>query len=648
MNMRTDAPALRFISILPQFLGRPEYLAKLIAERHKRTGITDYAMSYPLHPQGDDVMAKIRLQAELFRNLKPLVANLPIRLGILFQSMVGHGGPWANTPGKFTVQRLVMPNGTTSIRCCPADPVFREYIRDAVTLLVKEGPMFVLTDDDLRMSDMTCMCERHLAMVSERMGRNYTREELASELENAQPHAEVSRIFEEVMETTMNDLCRIVREAIDSVNPMLACGCCIIGSRLDYAENQLNAVRGTKTTETFMRLSNSQYREGPIKDMCRVQATTGYQVVNLRNKGFDLLDESDTCPHNRFSKTARTMHLHIVSALFQGVDGGKLWFDQSSCPMREISRPYEDIFGAHQGFYRELHRLVSQWKPQGLFTPIPQIDREPLPHKGTIYSSIPDWINSCYAKCGFPTFYERFNYNGIRLLAGDQINYFTDDELKTMLSGRVIVDSQAALLLTKRGLDKLTGVTAEERPFEVSSEAGLMDNWSVALGNEGPFLTAKPGAAVLTDAILRAYAGAQPIPVMPASVYYENALGGKVITSALALAKTYDIRYLNPARKLQYIDWLRRLGGVPAFLPDMQDLKLFCGTLPDGALLCGIFNFSYDPFPVRITLEKRPAEILRLMPEGDFAPVPFQWQDGTAALDITLQPAELVALICKP
>ena len=114
----------------------------------------------------------------------------------------------------------------------------------------------------------------------------------------------------------------------------------------------------------------------------------------------------------------------------------------------------------------------------------------------------------------------------------------------------------------------------------------------------------------------------------------------------MALAKTYDIRYLNPARKLQYIDWLKRLGGVPAYLPDMQDLKLFCGTLPDGALLCGVFNFSYDPFPVRITLEKRPAKILRLMNDGDFAPVTFQWQDGTAVLDITLQPAELVALTC--
>ena len=393
-----------------------------------------------------------------------------------------------------------------------------------------------------------------------------------------------------------------------------------------------------------MRLSNSQYREGAIKDMCRVQATTGYQVVNLRNKGFDLLDESDTCPHNRFSKTARTMHLHIVSALFQGVDGGKLWFDQSACPLREISRPYEDIFGSHQGFYRELHRLVKSWKPVGLFTPIPQIEREPLPHKGTIYSSIPDWINVCFAKCGIPTFYERFDYDGIRLLTGEQVDYFTDDELKTMLSGKVIIDSTAALLLTKRGFDKLTGVTATEQPFEVSAEIGLMDNWSTALGNEGAFFTAAPNATVLTTAIFRAYSGAPKKDVMPASVYYENALGGRVITSAMALAKTYDIRYLNPARKLQYIDWLKRLGGVPAYLPDMQDLKLFCGTLSDGALLCGIFNFSYDPFPVRITLEKRPAEILRLMPEGDFAPMPFQWQDNTAALEQTLQPAELAAV----
>ena len=644
MDIRTDAPPLRFISIIPQFLHRPEYLATLIKERLERTGITDYALSYPLHPQGDDVMAKVYLQAELFRELKPLVSHLPIRLGILFQSLIGHGGPWANTPGKFNIQRLVQPNGQTSIRCCPADPVFRDYVRQAVTTLVKEGPDFALTDDDLRLSDMTCMCERHLHAVSQRMGHKYTREELVAELENAKPHAKISAVFEEVMETSTNDLCRIVREAIDSVNPKLACGCCIIGSRLDYAEKQLNAVRGSQTTETFMRLSNSQYREGPIKDLCRVMATTGYQVINLRHKGFDLLDESDTCPHNRFSKTARTMHLHITSALFQGLDGGKLWFDQSSCPMREISRPYEDIFGKHQGFYRELHRLVSQWKPMGLFTPIPGIDREPLPHKGTIYSQIPDWNNQCYAKCGFPTFYERFDYEGIRLLSGGQIDYFTDDELKIMLSGKAIVDSPAALELTQRGFSDLTGVTASDRPYEVSSETGLSDTWRTALGSEGPFLCAADDATVLTTAQFIPYAGAPQTTVMPGSVYYRNRLGGQVITSALALAKTYDIRYLNPARKLQYIAWLQRLGGVPAFLPDMQDLKLYCGKLPDGSLLCGIFNFSYDPFPVRITLACKPHDILQLAPEGDFKPVSHSWEASTALLNLTLQPAELAVV----
>ena len=56
-----NLPKPFFISIIPNFAGKEEYLADLIRNRNKETGIEYFAMSYPLHPQGDDVYDKVRI-----------------------------------------------------------------------------------------------------------------------------------------------------------------------------------------------------------------------------------------------------------------------------------------------------------------------------------------------------------------------------------------------------------------------------------------------------------------------------------------------------------------------------------------------------------------------------------------------------------
>ena len=72
-----------FISIIPNFADREAYLADLIRNRYQTTGIEYYAMSYPLHPQGDDIYDKVKIQKRSFRKLKELLKNEPgIKLGI--------------------------------------------------------------------------------------------------------------------------------------------------------------------------------------------------------------------------------------------------------------------------------------------------------------------------------------------------------------------------------------------------------------------------------------------------------------------------------------------------------------------------------------------------------------------------------------
>ena len=659
--IRTDAPALHFISIIPAQVGHADRLAKLIHERRKRTGIRRYAMSFPLHPQGSDPMAKPRILAGLFRELKPLLAGEDLELGILFQATVGHGGYWNLTPdNKLAAQRIIKSDGTETIRSCPFDPVFLDYIEQTIRTVVQEKPDFTLGDDDMRMFNDTCYCPHHLAAMQRKTGKLYTREELAPLIQNAPAHDPLAKAFEDIQIEGMEMLCRTIRKAIDSVDPSITCGCCIVGNRRDYAERELAALAGPNT-RPFLRISNSYYLEGPIKNMAAVDLRTARQTVPFKALGIDLLDESDTCPHNRYSKSARTMNLHIISGIAHGVDGGKLWLDAGMGPHPDTAERYEAVLAKHQGQYRELHRLIGQWQPVGPITHIPPLDREPYPARGMDFGES-DWGKFCLGQSGIPVYYGDMRTPGIHLLAGNQVDYYTDDELRGMLSEAALIDGDAAVRLTRRGFADLLGVKADfPETASRATDSYVASGYAVKGNSEAsnlvrgrslsfsardntPFLTALDGAEILSEVRFSPHLGATPEPVMPGSTFFRNSRGGRVIVTCMNVKDWTPMMVLNPGRKLHHLEYFKLLGGLPAYLPAMQDAKLICGKLPDASLLCIVFNYSYDPLDLEIAVERMPGKIFELMPEGDFREVEFARKGNGIVIPRALEPAQYAIL----
>ena len=641
MNPAMKLPKPLFVSIIPNFAGEEEYLAKLIRERYKKTGITDYAMSYPQHPLGDDIYDKTRIQKASFRKLKALLEDeKEIRLGILFQTTLGHGGYWNLAPQcAIEADKILKADGTETHRCCPLDQRFLDYIYNCVAMLCEERPAFTLGDDDMRMFDGTCYCDRHVKMISEMLGKEYTREELAAAVENAGPHDPVTIAFEKAQIKAMEKLSETMRKAIDSVDRSITCGCCIVSTRYDYAEMETRVLAGGNLP--ILRISNAQYLEAHVKNDAYTHSTTGFQVVNARNWGFKLLDESDTCPHNRYSKSARTMHLHITGGLLSGLDGGKLWLDQGAHPLREVSRPYEKILSENQYFYRQVLHISKTWTPAGGVIHIPSLDREPYPDKGQFFTSHGNWSMHCFAKTGFPVRFEDTSFKGgISLLSGGQIDYYTDEELRDMLSHAALIDGPAAVKLTERGFAEMMGVKAEniapKGNVEELKSSGVRMGFLAA--NATPTLTALPGTEVLSEVLFAQYKGCTPELCMPGSTFFTNASGGKVIVSAINLKEWHYMHVLNPGRKLQYIEFLKRLGGVPCYLPDLQDARISCGFMPDGALVCGVFNYSYDPLELKFAVEKMPQKIERLTSYGMWDEIPFSALDNIAETALQLEP----------
>ena len=630
MNNSVNLPKPFFVSIIPHFPGEEEYLAQLIAERFKKTGITDYAMSFPLHPQGDDIYDKVKIQKETFRKLKALLAGeKEIRLGILFQTTLGHGGYWNLAPQcGIEADKILKADGSETHRCCPLDQRFLDYIYNCIATLCEERPAFTLGDDDMRMFDGTCYCDRHVKMVSEMLGREYTRQELADAIANAAPHDPVAIAFEKAQINAMEKLSQTMRKAIDSIDPSISCGCCIVSTRYDYAEMETRVLAGG--TEPFLRISNAYYLEGAPKEEVWRNASTGFQVVNARKWGFKLLDESDTCPHNRYSKSARTMHQHITSGLLMGLDGGKLWLDQGAYPLREVSRPYEKILSENQYFYRQVLHIRKNWTPAGGVIHVPALDREPYPVKGQHFFNGGDWNSCCFGKMGFPVRYEDTAFKGgISLLSGGQSDYYTDEEIREMLSGAALIDGAAAVKLTARGFGAMMGAealeTAPRGSVEVQKSTGIRMGFLAAKNT--PVLKALPGSEVLSEVFFSQYKGGASEFTMPGSTFFTNAAGGKVIVTAMNIKEWHYMHVLNPGRKEVYTEFLRRLGGVPCYLLEQQDARINCGFMPDGALVCAVFNYSADPLKIRLAVEKAPRQVERLSSCGMWEPI-ASYADG--------------------
>ena len=643
MKATAEPPKPFFISIIPNFAGKEEYLADLIRNRFRETGIEYFAMSYPLHPQGDDIFDKVKIQKASFHKLKDLLKDDPeIKLGILFQTTLGHGGYWNLTPQcAIEADRIVKADGTETHRCCPLDSRFLDYIRHCVGTLCEEHPDFTLGDDDMRMFDGTCYCERHVKQISEMTGKSFTRETLAAAVVSAGPHDPVAEAFEKAQIESMRKLCKAVREAIDAVDPAIPCGCCIVCGRYDYAEIESLELAGN--TRPFLRIGNATYLEGALRDAIWRDADTGCQVTNMKGKDIRLLDESDTCPHNRFSKSARTMHAHITAGLLRGLDGGKLWLDQSTYPLRDISRPYEKILGKHQGFYSRIMEIVRNWNPAGCVINVPPLDREPFPAVGTHFCDQCFWPVFCFGRTGIPVYYDDVHAGGIHLLSSGQIDHYTDEELHAFLSEAALIDGPAAVKLTERGFAELIGVNAEYKPFIGNRETDCVSGIGVGFlaAGDTPFLTPLAKTEALSKVYSSQYSGAPEKEIMPGSTFFRNELGGRIIVTAMNLQKWHQMHVANPGRKLMYVSWLEKLGGVPAYIPEMQDSRIICGNLPGGELLCAVFNSSYDPLPVRIATRKAPEKLFCLTPEGNYEEASFRLDGNTVDTPWTLESGEV-------
>ena len=296
--------------------------------QYEEAGIVNFALSMPLQPQGRDPLEKVRSFADKFRALREKSSDPRLNFGILIQQTIGHGARWnPNYDRELPWQRLIYQTGVESIRFCPLDEDFKSYVDSALQLLMAEGPAFAIIDDDTSLaippaaSNLECFCPLHTALFNELYGTSYTPEELRQAV-TPESGQEIQAQFRDMGDESILRYVQMMRRSMDKAAPglpVIFCAGSIDAARAD----QWAAAAAAEGQPAVLRCGTSNYLEGAPWQLTSNCAATAVQKLYSPQADL-LLDEADTCPHSLYSKSARTMHLHIVNAILEGFDGAKL------------------------------------------------------------------------------------------------------------------------------------------------------------------------------------------------------------------------------------------------------------------------------------------------------------------------------------
>ncbi|MCQ2379559.1 MAG: hypothetical protein MJ025_01355 [Victivallaceae bacterium] len=626
---------MNFISIAPFFPHDIEYTIAESRRLAEASGVRKNAYSMTLQPDGTDVYAKPKLCAEAFRKICKGLEHDDIECGILIQSTVGHGWAGAATC-ELGWSEIINIKGITLHRLCMLDPNFREYIRNMVKMLAAEKPAFFLVDDDLRAINNSsngpeCFCDLHMAEFNRRTGRNYTREQLIEKIKTGAWNDPDVVAFEQLRRETVLGFAKFIRDAIDEVDPSIRCGYCSGGGEYLLAGDIARTLAGKG--ESFLRINNAAYMEtwGPINSFYNCMYQTAFKV-SAAGALDSILDESDIYPHNLWSKSATSMHAHITGGLLHGVSGGKLWISDRKNKCDYDVAKHRAILREHIGFYDTLLGEVGKVRwfgPNGVL-------RDPAFqfHPGHALQPLLDanWHTVIPDPLGLPSHDGKIDKSAVNTLTADVVNALSDDDIRTVLSGKALVDGTAALKLAERGFAKYLGVEPQAKSFKTTGEWVAGCKFKCPLQNTGcPFLAnPDPKAEILSEVRAWPYHYAAEFNyVMPGAVYFENELGGKVVTTALGV-NSVPTDFFGRPRKMWAVTLLRKLDpeSLPLFSNALQNVYSRCGLRPDGGVLGAICNIGYDKLDtisLTSSFQVKTAELLQ--GDGSWKAVDFK-QNG--------------------
>ena len=638
----TEADFL-FFNIVPCTPGKEKKSAERMIELEKKTGIRYALYSLTLHPEGYPASRKVDILVESYRKFAGSLKGTRVRPGVLMQSILGH---WTRVDKKEESWTRTVNIHGASPRFCPLDPEFQKYIINVSAALAKKKPAVILIDDDVRswFRGAECFCPRHVAEFNRRTGKNHSSEELRKLVMASKVGDAVQAAFAQLQKDMVLLVCSLVRQGIDSVDPSIPAGTCM--PDWDRKTGGESAVKIAGKNIPIMRVASPLYMEQTSFNLPENHLNTLALSAYHGKKVPILLDEADTCPHTLFSKSARSFHTKLCSAMFAGMKGAVIWCVNGEKITHPVSRKYTDVLEKYRIYDQVLSKTIQKSQPEGIIIPLYERSLAWYP-KGwpcEHFISGETWVKQFLGMYGIPFRVSfRLDEEGIYALSGrDAVDRLTDDEIRSLLKRKVLLDGPAAAALTQRGFSSMMGVKAELKSFRFNREADTNGTqiYSLTKNPNIPYLSEMAkGAESLTSYYYVPFsASPEKEFVAPGAVLYRNRDGGVICTTAFHSSVLWS--WAQSARKQWLLKIIKKMDDKHLLFTavEEQPIMLLQRKLADGKTLLGLFNLGFDPLEsCEIYCAAKPSAVEYLTLDGTWKKLPLAWKDGILSIPIRVE-----------
>lgn len=591
-------------------------------------GITNMPLfSCSMVAEGDPVIDKASMFCKKYDLFRDRLKKDNIPSGILVQSSIGHG-PKLNQLPPF--QRYVgLGNGEMHYKSCPLSEGVREHFKSQLAIVASHHPDTIMIDDDVRILSNAgggCACPAHLEEMSKILGRKITREELFEEVKT---NDDTREKYVRLMGDTLIGFAKAMREGIDSVDPTIP-GCyCGVGINFEFAEDIAKIMAG-EGNPVVVRVNNAKYASPGPRELSHVMYKAASHMAKVKHVADYVLAESDTCPHNRYSTGASTLHTQFTASLLEGLSGAKHWLSRSTFEP-ESGKAYRKILSENIKFYEEITRFAKDLKWIGCRIPV---SKNRLFDFTQYFLTVKNnWACCVLERLGLPLYFSA-EPGGVTFLEEDIDKMFTDEEIKEMLSSHAVLSCEAAQRLNERGFGQYIGVDVKDWEGETMSGEIMHDYGTIITVQCGNKQIIPTDDSVKTEStVYHLRDGKYRDHLFPGCVTYKNSLGGIVNTfSGVPLTPLHytTFGFLNYSRKQQFIKLLSQSGNLPVYYPGDSEILLKAAYTPEGELFVAYFNISLDcadEILLQIN-DKKVLSVERLMSDGTRKSCSFTQKDG--------------------
>lgn len=614
-----------------------EEICQDIREQIERGIATCPLFCMTLVPEDDPPVDKVSAFCAVYRKFHERLKEMGLPSGVLVQASIGHG--WVlSKPFGFQAY-TAFDSGETRHTVCPMDEGFRAYIRRVFRIIAACQPDTIMLDDDFRLmarSGGACGCPLHIAEFNRRAGTDFTREQLWSAVhENSQLRQHWEEIFVGTQRDALLECAREMRAGIDEIDPSLPGSYCCVGNNVEFAAEIAEIMAGTGNP-VVVRINNGYYTPPGLRNFSEVFYRAAQQVAKLKGKADVILAETDTCPQNRYSTGAMSLHTHFTGTILEGAAGAKHWITRLLSFEPESGKAFRRILGRYAGFYRTLAELVPTLRWRGCRIPVTDRPYYGFRSDPCYYSA---WGRCVLERMGLPMYFSA-EPGGILCLEGSLDKLYTDEQMAELLSGPVFLASDTASRLIDRGFGEDLGV--DVRPWDgpqPSFERLPFRNNSTKIQVRGKQLIPLSEEVAEASTVFHGVDGEQPIRLFPGSTIFRNLRGGTAFvfsgTPAAAFNLVEAFSFLNYSRKRQLIDMMRKAGELPVWYDGDEDTYFRAADTADGKLFCAVFNLSTDMMEeIRLGTDRPVRSIKRLAPSGEWREVSFTVDgEGILCLD---------------